>query len=163
MRQTHGSWLMAHASHGPRPTSHVPRPFSHRRPLSVMTTTKRRHFPMLLLLDLRLLSCTAWGNRVVLPHAISSTGAIVRIKTAGGAHESAARCFYSYEKGRHCAGPVHGGLGLVGDLRYGHLRSRLGGHVAIARAPRCGVLIAHAPIEGAFDCFYYVVLNIAGA
>ena len=95
------SWLMRHASHASdswlmRPASCVPRvrlhvhsvtaaPFSHRRPLSVMTTTKRRHFPMLLLLDLRLLSCTAWGNRVVLPHAISSTGAIVRIKTGRGA------------------------------------------------------------------------------
>ena len=100
----HASWLMRHASdvrrHASgvrRQTSDVPRPFS-RRPLSVMTTTKRRHFPMLLLLDLRLLSCTAWGNRVVLPHAISSTGAIVRIKTGRGAQRSAAACCYSTKK-----------------------------------------------------------------
>ena len=40
----HGSWLMAHASCVMRQTSHVhSAPFS-RRPLSVMTTTKRRHF-----------------------------------------------------------------------------------------------------------------------
>jgi len=52
---------------------HSAAPFS-RRPLSVMTTTQRRHFPMLLLLDLRPLRCMAWGNRVVLPPSYSSMG-----------------------------------------------------------------------------------------
>ena len=92
-----------------RQASGVPRPsfspFS-RRPSPVMTTTQRRHFPMLLLLDLRPLSCTAWGNRVVLPTPYSSMGAIVRIKTGRGAQRSAAACCYSTKKGRHNAGPV---------------------------------------------------------
>ena len=73
--------------------------------LPVMTTTKRRHFPHVLPYpDLRPLSCTAWGNRVVLPTPYSSTGAIVRIKTGRGAQRSAAACCHSYEKGRHNAG-----------------------------------------------------------
>ena len=102
MRHASGSWLMrpthvacvmrqAHASHSRgmrhascvrlmRPTHvacvrlHVPHsaPFS-RRLLPVMTTTGGI-FPMLLLLDLRPLSCMAWGNRVVLPPPYSSTG-----------------------------------------------------------------------------------------
>ena len=89
MRQTHGSWLMAHGSwlmrqtHGSwlmRQTSHVhsvtAAPFSDRRPLPVMTTTGTAAFsPCATLSDLRLLSCTAWGNRVVLPTLYSSTGA----------------------------------------------------------------------------------------
>ena len=86
MRQASDSWLMAHASDSwlMRQASHAsgvrrqtPRPsfspFS-RRPLSVMTTTQRRHFPMLPPSDLRPLSCMAWGNRVVLPPSYSSTG-----------------------------------------------------------------------------------------
>ena len=134
----HASWLMAHAScvltHGScavrpdswlmRPASCVRRqasdstcphsaapfsPFS-RRPLSVMTTTKRRHFPHAIPFrfasDLRPLRCMAWGNRVVLPTPYSAMGEIVRIKTGCGAHSNAAACFYSYEKGRHNAGPV---------------------------------------------------------
>ena len=103
MRHASGSWLMrpthvacvmrqAHASHSRgmrhascvrlmRPTHvacvrlHVPHSASFsRRPLPVMTTTKRRHFPMLLLLDLRPLRCMAWGNRVVLPTPYSAMG-----------------------------------------------------------------------------------------
>ena len=112
--------LMAHAS---CVRLHVPHsaPFS-RRPLSVMTTTKRRHFPMLPPLDLRPLRCMAWGNRVVLPTPYSSMGAIVRIKTGRGAQRSAAACCYSTKKGRHCAGPVPDGVrGLFGDLIDRHL------------------------------------------
>ena len=55
-------------------------------------------FPMLLPLDLRPLSCTAWGNRVVLPTPYSSMGAIVRIKTGRGAQRSAAACCHSTKK-----------------------------------------------------------------
>ena len=113
MRQTSDSWLMAHGSCVRRPTSHVhsvtAAPFSDRRPLPVMTTTGTAAFsPCATLSDLRLLSCTAWGNRVVLPPPYSSMGAIVRIKTGRGAQRSAAACCYSYEKGRHNAGPGHG-------------------------------------------------------
>ena len=43
-------------------------------PLSVMTTTKRRHFPMLPPSDLRPLSCMAWGNTTLLPTPYSSMG-----------------------------------------------------------------------------------------
>ena len=108
-RQTHGSCVRRQASGVQRPdscvrrqasgvrrqasgvrrqASGVPRPFSHRRPLSVMTTTKRRQFIHALLpSDLRLLSCTARGNRVVLPTLYSPTGAIVRIKTGRGVQE----------------------------------------------------------------------------
>ena len=82
MRQTHASCVMrqTHASCVMRQTHascvHVPRPFSpfSRRPLSVMTTTGTAEIPMLLLLDLRPLRCTAWGNRVVLPTPYSAMG-----------------------------------------------------------------------------------------
>ena len=86
-RQTHGSCVRRPASHVSRPmrpASHVSRPMRQTPrapiqpiqppPLSVMTTTKRRHFPMLLLLGLRPLRCTAWGNRVVLPPPYSAMG-----------------------------------------------------------------------------------------
>ena len=125
----HASGVRRHASHVPRvrrQASHVPRPsfspFS-RRPLSVMTTTKRRRFPHSMPSYSRLLSCTAWGNRVVLPTLYSPTGAIVRIKTGRGAPLSAAACFYSYEKGRHNAGPVPEVVRLVGNLLNGYFRS----------------------------------------
>ena len=115
----HGSCVMRHASGVRRQTPRAPiqpphsaapfSPFS-RRPLSVMTTTKRRHFPHAIPFrfasDLRPLRCMAWGNRVVLPTPYSAMGEIVRIKTGCGAHSNAAACFYSYEKGRHNAGPV---------------------------------------------------------
>ena len=70
--------LMAHASGVRRQTPRAPfsRPIQPIQPppLSVMTTTKRRHFPMLLLLDLRPLRCMAWGNTTLLPHAIQRNG-----------------------------------------------------------------------------------------
>ena len=77
--------------------------------------------PYATLSDLRPLSCTAWGNRVVLPTPYSSMGAIVRIKTGRGAQRSAAACCYSTKKGRHNAGPAHGGVRLFGNLFDGYL------------------------------------------
>ena len=74
----HASWLMAHASGVMRPTrppSIQSQSFSHRRPLPVMTTTGGGNLSMLAPSDLRLLSCTAWGNRVVLSPSYSPTGA----------------------------------------------------------------------------------------
>ena len=93
----------SHASGVRRPmrqASSVPRPsFSHRRPLSVMTDNKAAEIPPYATLsDLRLLSCTAWGNRVVLPTQYSATGAIVRIKTGRGVRMSAAACCHSTKK-----------------------------------------------------------------
>ena len=131
MRQASGvPRLMRHASGVRRPTPHAscvrrqasgvrrqappsgaalrPQPSFSRRPIVVMTGNERRHFPMLQPSDLRQLSCIAWGNITLLPMLYGSTGAIVRIKTAGGAFSSAARCCYSTKKGRHNAGPVHG-------------------------------------------------------
>ena len=72
--------------------------------------------PMLLLLDLRPLRCMAWGNRVVLPPSYNAMGAIVRIKTAGDAPESAARCCYSTKKAGIMPAPVPEVVRLVGDL-----------------------------------------------
>ena len=108
MRQASDSCVLTHASGVRRQASGVRRhhsaaPFS-RRLLPVMTTTKRRHFPMLLPSDLRLLSCTAWGNRVVLPTLYSPTGAIIRIATGRGVQERRGLLLLN-EKGRHNAGP----------------------------------------------------------
>ena len=76
MRQASG--VMRQASGVRRQTPRAPfsRPIQPIQPppLSVMTTTKRRHFPMLLLLDLRPLRCMAWGNTTLLPHAIQRNG-----------------------------------------------------------------------------------------
>ena len=70
--------VLTHASHvDAAPFSPIQphsAPFS-RRPLSVMTTTiDGGHSPMLVPLDLRPLSCTAWGNTTLLPMPYSSTG-----------------------------------------------------------------------------------------
>ena len=102
-RQTHGSCVM-------RQASHVHSAHSAAAVVGHDDNKAAAFPPMLLLLDLRPLSCTAWGNRVVLPTPYSSMGAIVRIKTGRGTHSNAAACCYSYEKGRHNAGPVPGGM-----------------------------------------------------
>ena len=109
MRQASG--VRRQASGVRRPTSQAsgvrrPGSFSRGRPIAGHDGNKRRHFPMLQPSDLRPLSRIAWGNRVVLPPPYSSTGAIVRIKTAGGALLKRRPLLLLNEKGRHYAGPV---------------------------------------------------------
>ena len=108
---SHVSRVRRQASGVRRPTSQAsgvrrPGSFSRGRPIAGHDGNKRRHFPMLQPSDLRPLSRIAWGNRVVFPPPYSSTGAIVRIKTAGGALLKRRPLLLLNEKGRHYAGPV---------------------------------------------------------
>ena len=111
---SHASGVRRQASHASGVRRQTPRhsfsPFSRRPVVGHDDNRNGGNSPMLFPSDLRPLSYMAWGNRVVLPNAISSTGAIIRITTAGGAFRSAARCCYSTKKGRHTAG-------LVPDVR----------------------------------------------
>ena len=93
MAHASDSWLMRHASHASS-VPRVQRPTRPTRPTSIQSPppvvghddNKAAAFsPCATLSDLRLLSYTAWGNRVVLPTPYSPTGAIIRITTAGGA------------------------------------------------------------------------------
>ena len=76
---------------------------------------------MLLLLDLRPLRCMAWGNRVVLPHAIQRNGRDCTNRNRPRHSKERRGLFLLNEKGRHNAGPVPEVVRLVGDLRYGNL------------------------------------------
>ena len=104
--------------------------------------------------DLRLLSYTAWGNRVVLPTPYSSTGAIIRMTTGRGAHSNAAACCYSTKKAGIMPALLMAVRISVGDLCYGHIKPRGYGYVRITKAARGGVFVTNTAVEGAFDRLY---------
>ena len=118
MRQASDSWLMCHASGVRRPmrqASGVSRPTCPIQPPPVVGHDDNRNggiSPILPPSDLRPLSCTAWGNRVVLPPAIQlNRRDYTNDNRPRRSFRSAAACCYSYEKGRHNAGLVPDGAG----------------------------------------------------
>ena len=110
--------------------------------------------------NLRMLSCM---TVVILPYCPCHTAQQARIKAAGDAPESAARCFYSYEKGRHIAGPAHGEWRLVDHLIYGYFSTCFEWYIAIARSARGSVFITNTTVERAFNGLDDIVLHVVGA